>query len=373
MGGTTQQSAAEHRLRQPVSAVGPQRGAANWMRRQASTLVPGLALGAGHLVRGLALAWGTLAICCSNLSWEWARLALAAGFFIFGVYAMWIARRRRIAILFALAFLAVVIWFALIPPSHDRPWRREVAVMPRAIIDADGDRVRLTGFRNFTYRSRDDFDVRYEEREVSIADVRSFDLLISYWWPGPIAHTFVTFHFGNSPPVCISIETRPEEGEQFAPIRSMFKQFELIYIVGAEEDLVRVRTDHRDEEVYIYPIQTSPEAAQRLFRIYVERINELADEPEWYHLLKNNCTINIVRYANRAGRGGRWDLRHLLNGWADRYLYQAGAVDTTLRFRELRARSRVTEASRGAPHDETYSEVIRAALPGRGSAAERGE
>ena len=50
-------------------------------------------------------------------------------------------------------------------PSHDRPWRPEVAVMPRAFID--GDRVRITGVRNFEYRSRDDFTVRYEEREVS--------------------------------------------------------------------------------------------------------------------------------------------------------------------------------------------------------------
>jgi hypothetical protein len=30
--------------------------------------------------------------------------------------------------------------------------------MPRAIID--GDRVRITGVRNFTYRSQEDFTVR---------------------------------------------------------------------------------------------------------------------------------------------------------------------------------------------------------------------
>ena len=371
MGGhTVEDPVAREGERRPSSpsATEPTQRGQVW--RRAAWLGRGLLLGAWHLIAALAVAWGTLALFCSNLPWGWARLVLAAGFFIFGVYALWLARRRRVAAFFAFAFVGVVIWFALIPPSHDRDWRREVAVMPRAIIDADGDRVRLTGFRNFTYRSRRDFDVHYEEREVAISDLYSFDLLISYWKPGPVAHTFVTFHFGNSPPVCISIETRPEEGEGFAPIRSMFKQFELIYIVGAEEDLVRVRTDYRDEDVYIYPIRTSPEAAQRLFRVYLDRINELADEPEWYHLLKNSCTINIVRYANRAGRNGGWDMRHLLNGWVDRYLYRSGVVgDTTLPFRELRARSRVTEASRAAPHDETYSEAIRASLPRGGSAA----
>jgi hypothetical protein len=44
-------------------------------------------------------------------------------------------------------FLGVVAWRISIPPSHDRNWRPEVAVMPRATID--GDRVRITGVRNF--------------------------------------------------------------------------------------------------------------------------------------------------------------------------------------------------------------------------------
>ena len=124
----------------------------------------------------------------------------------------------------------------------------------------DGDRVRLINFRNFALPQQDDFDVRYEEREVSLAHLVSVDLFVSYWKIGPVAHTFVSFNFDDgTPPVCISIETRPEIGEGFDPIASMFKQFELIYVVGDERDLVRVRTDHRDEEVFLYRIRATPE------------------------------------------------------------------------------------------------------------------
>src|SRR5262249_61862114 len=100
-------------------------------------------------------------------------------------------------------FAAVVVWEVSIPPSHNRPWRAEMAVPPRAVID--GDRVRITGVRDFDYRSVDDFTARHVDREVSLAHLTSLDLFISYWIPGPMAHTFVSFNFDNAPPLCISI------------------------------------------------------------------------------------------------------------------------------------------------------------------------
>jgi Domain of unknown function (DUF4105) len=82
--------------------------------------------------------------------------------------------------------------------------------MPRATIT--GDRVRITGFRNFAYRSQDDFTPRYETREVSLSHLTGVDFYISYWMEGPIGHTFVSFVFDDAPPVCISIEARPDPG-----------------------------------------------------------------------------------------------------------------------------------------------------------------
>jgi len=236
--------------------------------------------------------------------------------------------------------------------------------MPRAFIE--GDRVRLTGVRNFDYRSRSDFTVHYEEREVDLSHLTGLDFYVSYFWSdAPVAHTFVSFLFDNAPPLSISIETRPEVGRGFEPIASMFKQFELIYVVGEERDLVGVRALHRREAVYLYHLNGLPEDVRRLLLVYLERINELADRPEFYNLLTNSCTINIIRYLNAAGRKGRFDIRHLVNGLIDSYLYHSGRVDTILPFDELRRRSLINDAAEqadGTPEPE-FSRRIRAFLP----------
>ncbi len=315
----------------------------------------------GYFCGFLLLAWATLAINFSNLPWPWLRLALAAAFAAFGAWALWITRRPRMPWVFGGLFLVVCAWWATILPQQDREWRKDVAVLPHVRID--GDRVRISNVRHFDYRSRSDFTIRYEEREVSLAHLTGVDFFVSFWMEGPIGHTFLSFVFDNAPPLSVSIETRPEVGEGYSPIASMFKQYELIYVVGDERDLVRLRSNYRDEEVFLYHLRISREAARRLFLVYMDRINELDDHAEWYHLLSNSCTINIVRYANVAGRVGGLDFRHVLNGLIDRYFYNTGLVNTTLGFEELRRRSNITQVSKSAGNGDDYSERIRANLP----------
>ena len=329
-----------------------------------STLLRWLIAGLKLLVQIVVITWTTLAIYYSNLPWSELRLGLAVAFAAFAVWAFRLSRRKRMPAAAYALVLGVVAWWLTITPSHDRNWRPDVAVMPRAFIE--GDRVRLTGVRNFDYRSRSDFTVHYEEREVDLSHLTGLDFYVSYFWSdAPVAHTFVSFLFDNAPPLSISIETRPEVGRGFEPIASMFKQFELIYVVGEERDLVGVRALHRREAVYLYHLNGLPEDVRRLLLVYLERINELADRPEFYNLLTNSCTINIIRYLNAAGRKGRFDIRHLVNGLIDSYLYHSGRVDTILPFDELRRRSLINDAAEqadGTPEPE-FSRRIRAFLP----------
>ena len=327
------------------------------------TLLRWLVAGIYLLLQIVVITWTALAIYYSNLPWPELRLGLAVAFAAFAIWAFWLSRRRRMpAVAFALV-VGVVAWWLTITPSPDRDWRPEVAVLPRAFIERD--RVRLTGVRNFDYRSRDDFTEHYEEREIDLSHLTGLDFYVSYWSEGPVAHTFVSFDFDNASPLSISIETRPEKGRGFEPIASMFKQFELIYVVGEERDVVGVRAIHRREAVYLYHLNTSPDDARRLLMVYLARINELAERPEFYNLFTNSCTINIIRYANAAGRKRRFDIRHVFNGLIDGYLYQSGRVDTSLPFDELRRRSLINEAAEavdGAPEPD-FSLRIRASLP----------
>ena len=57
---------------------------------------------------------------------------------------------------------------------------------------------------------------------------------------GP-AHAFVSFGFDDGGYVAISVEARREAGETYSPARGLMKQFEIMYVVGDERDLIGLR------------------------------------------------------------------------------------------------------------------------------------
>src|SRR5690606_11909082 len=215
--------------------------------RIVTTFVGWVAAGAWFLARSVLIGWASLAIYYSNLPWAAARRALAVAFAGFAVWATWWSGQPTMHAVLALLLLVVVAWWLTIAPSHDRHWRAEVAVMPRATVE--GDRVHLTGVRIFAYRSVHDFTACYEEREVRLSRVAGLDFFVSYWKEGLVAHTFLSFLFDDAKPLCVSIETRPEEGEGFAPVASLCNPFALLSVVGAARGREGVRLAARDERL----------------------------------------------------------------------------------------------------------------------------
>jgi Domain of unknown function (DUF4105) len=263
----------------------------------------------GVVSLGLATAgatiWGALAIYYSDLPGEAVRMGLAAAFALgTGAAFLLLHNRRRTLLGFFAAFAVVLLWWNSIEPSNERDWQTEVAVLPYAT--QDGDLVTLHNVRNFDYRTEQDFLPQYDDRTYDLRALDAVDLIAVYWAGDAIAHIMVSFGFAGDH-VAISIETRKENGEGYSSLAGFFKQYELIYVVGDERDLIRVRTNHRrpEELAYVYRTRMSPENARRLFLEYIRRINQLKERPEFYNTLTTNCTTDVWLLARALSIGFR--------------------------------------------------------------------
>ena len=188
-------------------------------------------------------------------------------------------------------------------PSNSRKWQSDVAVLPYATFD--GDQVTLHNIRNFDYRTELDYTPHYYDKTFDLNELDEVDLIAVYWMGDAIAHIMLSFGFAGRDYVTISIETRKEVGESYDTIRGFFRQYELIYIVGDERDLIRLRTNYRKnppEDVYLYRTAIPPANARRLFLDYLREINELKDHPAWYNTGTTNCTTNVYRHTHGEPR-----------------------------------------------------------------------
>jgi len=198
------------------------------------------------------------------------------------------------------------------------------------------------------------------------------DLFLSFWGPTLIAHTIASWEFSDGRHLAISIETRKEVGESYSALRGFFRQYEIYYVVADERDVVRLRTNFRGEQVYLYRIQVGPDGARALLLDYLKEVNSLAEQPKWYNALTHNCTTTIRYHAQNVAAGRPFDWRLLANGYLDELGYERGQIDTSLPFAELKKRSDITERARAAGDAPDFSERIRVNLPGaRPTAADR--
>ncbi len=285
----------------------------------------------------------------------WVSLAFIGGLLLLGV---WIRNSFKRAAALILASLTVLTWWLGQKPSNTREWQPEVAQTGWAEIRDDV--VTLHNVRNFDYRTTTDSDPRWETRTVLLSQLTGVEMAICYWGSPYMAHPIVSFQFADSPPVCFSIETRKEVGEKYSAIGGLYRQYELIYIVADERDVIRVRSNFRkNEDVYLYSLTLPPEKARERFMEYITTLNELHQEPRWYNAITTNCTTGI-RSQHPAAKRARWDYRILVNGKGDEMLYERGALQSWgLPFAELKAKSHINETAKQSGSDLDFSKRIR--------------
>jgi hypothetical protein len=310
-----------------------------------------------------AVAWGAIALWFDGPESRILAATMAVGLALVSLILTVIVRPFSRGLAVALLPVgAVALWWTSIPPSNTRDWAPDVARTPQATFD--GSRVTIENVRNFKYQSESDYDQRWETRTFDLDGIKGMDLFLSFWGPTQIAHTIVSWDFGGGQHLAISIETRRQKGESYSAVRGFFRQYELYYVVADEHDLVGLRTNYRGEQVYLYRIRASAAQARALLVDYLDEVNRLAEHPQWYNALTQNCTTTIRGHAQNVGAGGRLDWRLLVNGHLDELLYERGQIDTGLPFEDLRARSNITERAKAAGDSPDFSARIRQGLPG---------
>lgn len=319
----------------------------------------GLTIGAAWFVLGVAWIWSSLAIwfCCPGPMWVRVLVAMA-----WVAATAWCCTRMghwKAWRMIAAAVLGIWLIWSLQRPSNDRAWMADQAQIPLSRFD--GDTVTIANFRHATYRSTNDYDVRWDRRTFDLNTIERVDYVVEPFasWRGP-AHTLLSFEFADGEHVAISVEIRKEQGESFSPLRGLFRQYEIMYVIGDERDLLGLRVNHRKHPVYVYPVRATEEQVRALFVAMLNRANQLAEQPEFYNTLTNTCTTNIVGHLeDLTGQGLPPSLRILLPGYSDSLAFDLGLVDFDGTLEEAQRRFRIPACPTEGVDAAAWSQRIR--------------
>lgn len=244
-------------------------------------------------------------------------------------------------------------------PSNDRDWLPGLDVL--ATADFHGNEVTIQNIRNCTYLSETDYVLDYYDKTFDLTKLTSVDFIVVPFKDSPaLAHTMLSFGFEDQDFVAISVEARLEKGEVYSPIKGAAGQMELMYVIGDERDLIQLRTEHRDVDVYVYRAKVAARDVRAMFVDMLKRANKLAKEPEFYDTFANNCTTNIVDHINKLKPDlVPYTYHVLLPGHSDRLAYDLGLLDRSVPFETLKRRAHVNARAHVFASRSDFSQQIR--------------
>lgn len=274
---------------------------------------------------------------------------------------------RRKLFITALLFVICVLPMGMLTsiPKTDREYVPEQSVLARSW--REGTWVHIRNVRSFEYGAGGAVRERYVERSYDLAEVKGvwFGLSPFAEWQGP-AHAFLSFEFEDGRYLTVSVEARKEQGESYSPVRGLLRRYELMYVIGEEQDVIGLRTQVWGDPVYLYPGRASPAQARRLLVAVLQRAEDLRRRPEYYNTLTNNCATNLADAINEiAPRRLRWSHALVLPGYSDEFAYEQGLLAIEDAPARVRERYRINDRARDAWGTPSFSRAIRAPLAAR--------
>ena len=256
-------------------------------------------------------------------------------------------------------FVVVVLGFLSVRPTNTADWSLDQQVLPFAKIS--NNLVTIENVRNFRYVSESEYVPSYDTRTYDLDKIASVDYIVEPFGDfSGAAHTFLSFGFEGGEYVSISVEIRKKKGQSFSPVKGMLKQYTVMYVVADENDVVKLRTNYRKDDVFVYPTRIDQAHAKQLFLSMTERVNKLHDKPEFYNTITNTCTTNIVRHVNEISEVKvPISYKVLMPGYSDKLAYDLGLLDTTLPYEKIRERYQINEKAMRYGESGDFSRKVR--------------
>lgn len=311
-----------------------------------------------------AALWGGLALWFKLPGPELLRGLVSCVFGLMGLgtlVSVFHASRWRWLAGFGVVFALVLVWWNTLEPPREDNWSPEVARQVTGTIE--GDTLTLQNARDFSWRSADDVTERWVTRSYDLSRIESVDLFMSYWGGPTMAHLMLSFGFEDGEFLVWSFEVRRSEGETFSPVADFFKANSLSLVAGTERDIVGLRSNIQQSEVFLFRLRSDPEARRRLLEGYVNRANALAQDPAFFNSVFTNCSKTVVDLARSLGAPLPADWRVIVNGYFPDYLYDLGAMTDGLSLDDIRDAGNITQNARSFGLREGFAKAIRKDVP----------
>lgn len=263
----------------------------------------------------------------------------------------------------AALIIGCVIYLLSRKPSLTRNWSPDQELMP-SIEFSDNGTLHIKNIRNVHYRSVKDYDIQHHDKELHLDDVQTAWLAISPFAGMGAAHAFLSFGLKDGTYIAVSIEVRRKKGQSFTPVKAFTRQFEIMYVIAAETDVIKLRTNHTKHTVRLFPLQAEKKVIRDVFMDVLKRADKLGKEPEFYNTLWNNCTTNIIQHARRFSQKPIpfWNLSYLFPESLDKIAYRLNIIDTHLPYEATRDHFDIKELAMSVKEGDDFSAVIRSEI-----------
>lgn len=244
-------------------------------------------------------------------------------------------------------------------PQQHRNWKPEFGVL--AFAEMDQHWVTVRNVRQCRWKDADSASIRHQDWAFDWDEVQAVDFIVVPFATAPmLAHTMLSFQLADARHLVASVEARLERNQAYSPFAGAARQFELIYVIGDEVDLLGLRAEHRGDEIYVYRSIATPQQSAELLRSVLTRANSLVEQPEFYDTISNNCTTNLIWHINQVKSIAiPTTLETMLPGHSDSFAYRLGLLATELPFEQAKRSANLSMRIRQHLGADDFSQRIR--------------